>query len=394
MPRKVEPVLTGARRVLVAPDKFKGSLTASNAASAIAEGLRRVAPDTVVVQRPMADGGEGTVDLALRAGFAPVHCKVRGPLGDPVSVTYAVLGHTAILEAATACGLALLPLPPDDRTAATASTYGVGELVRNALDLGMRHIVLGVGGTATTDGGAGAAQALGVRLTDSGGEDLRPGGLALASLDSLKLSDSNPQLADVEIVVACDVDNPLLGPAGAATTYAAQKGASPATTQQLESALTRWADKLGAVVGRDHRATPGAGAGGGLGFAALALLGARVRPGVEVLGELTGLEEAISDADLVVVGEGSFDEQSLRGKGPVGVALMARRLGVPTVALVGRSLLGGDRLAATGVCAVHALTDLADDETESMTRAGELLMLSAQEVAERWLSPSPQSTTN
>lgn len=371
-------------RVVVAPDSFKGSLTAAEAAAALARGLRRGAPGADVVEHPVADGGEGTVELVLRHGFAPVPVRVRGPLGAPVAAELAVRGDTAVVEMAAAAGLGRLPGPPDDASARTASTAGVGELLVAALDSGARRVALGIGGSATTDGGAGAAAALGARLLDRDGGPLGPGGAALLGLDRLEPGGLDPRLREVELLVACDVDNPLTGPAGAAAVYGPQKGAGPATVALLDRALTRWADVVAATTGRDLRDLPGAGAAGGLGFGAAALLGARIVPGIAFLLELTGFAEAVHGADLVVVGEGRLDAQSLRGKGPVGVAAAAGSAGAAVVAVAGRSDLTDP--AAAGLAAVHELRDLEPDPARSMRRAAELLEVVGERIAADRLS--------
>src|SRR4051794_23835690 len=262
--------------VVLAPDKFKGSLSAPEAVAALARGLRRAVPWVRLVEHPIADGGEGTVDMVLAHGFAPVAVEVRGPTGEPVTARYALKGDTAVVEMAAAAGLGLLPSGPDDDTARTATTYGVGELLRDALDRGARRIVLGIGGSATTDGGRGMAEALGVRLIG----------------DQLDLSGLEPRVAETDVVVACDVDNPLTGPSGAAAVYGPQKGAGPETVTLLDRALGHWADLVATATGHDLRELPGAGAAGGLGFGAAALLGAEGRSGVELPLELSGFPEA------------------------------------------------------------------------------------------------------
>ncbi len=348
------------RRVVVAPDKFKGSLTAAEVAAAIAGGLRSRRPDAEVLERPVADGGEGTVDVALAAGFAPVSCRVPGPLGAEVQATYARSGDTAVVEMAAAAGLALVGTP-DDETAVRASTYGVGVLIAHALDRGARRVVLGLGGSATTDGGAGMVAAL------SGRRDV----------------------ADVELVLACDVDNPLTGPQGAARVYGPQKGAGPATVAQLDAALTRWADEVARATGSDLRDVPGAGAAGGTAFGGLALLGGRLVPGVEVVMELAGLPAALEGADLLVVGEGSLDGQSLRGKGPVGVAAAARAAVGAVVAVAGRNELTGAQTTAAGIQAVYALADIEPRPEVCMAEAARLLDEVAARIAADWLSAAP-----
>jgi glycerate kinase len=376
--------------VVVAPDKFKGSLSADDVAGALARGLRRALPDVRVVEHPIADGGEGTVEMVLRHGFRPIACDVHGPTGEPVRARYALRGDVAVLEMAAAAGLALLPGAPDDRTARTASTFGVGELIRDALDRGARRIVLGIGGSATTDGGAGMAAALGADLSGDSGPVMPDGGASLLSAGALELDGMDARLAETTVVVACDVDNPLTGPHGAAAVYGPQKGAGEATVQLLDRALAHWADLVAGATAQDLRALPGAGAAGGLGFGAAALLGAEIRSGIEYLLDLTGFAATVAGADLVIVGEGSLDEQSLRGKGPIGVAGVAARAGAQVVAVAGRSSIDAERLRDVGIAAVHTLGDLEPDQRRSMARAAELLETIAGSIAAEWLLDEQQ----
>jgi len=368
--------------LVVAPDKFKGSLTAPEAAAALARGLRRRLPGARVVEHPIADGGEGSLDMVLAQGFRPVGCTVSGPTGEPVQATFALDGQDALVEMAAAAGLGRLPGGmPDDRTARTASTYGVGELIRQALDRGARRIVLAVGGSATTDGGAGMAAALGARLLPPSG----PGGAGLLAVERLDLSGLDGRLAQTSVVVACDVDNPLTGPSGAAAVYGPQKGATAQTVALLDRALEHWADLVASATGRDLRELPGAGAAGGLGFGAAALLGAEVRSGVETLLDLSGFARAAAGADLVIVGEGSLDEQSLRGKGPIGVAAAAVRAGARVVAVAGRSTHAPHQVRPLGIDAVHTLSELEPDAEQSMRHAADLLEATAERIAADWL---------
>ncbi|WP_209305305.1 glycerate kinase [Blastococcus sp. CT_GayMR20] len=372
--------------VVVAPDTFKGSLTAAEAAAALARGLRRRLPGVRVVEHPIADGGEGSVEMVLRHGFRPVSCEVHGPTGEPVAATYALLGDTALVEMAEAAGLGLLPEGgPDDRTARTASTYGVGELVRDALDKGARRIVLAVGGSATTDGGAGMAAALGARTWTASGPVRPVGGAHLIDVERLDVDGLDARLPDAAVVVACDVDNPLTGPSGAAAVYGPQKGATAETVALLDRALNHWADLVTASTGRDLRGLPGAGAAGGLGFGAASLLGAEVRSGIDTLLELSGFARTVAGADLVIVGEGSLDEQSLHGKGPIGVATAAARAGARVVAVAGRSTVPLDRLRAVGIDDVHTLSELEPDTGRSMRQAADLLETIAERIAAAWL---------
>jgi glycerate 2-kinase len=361
-------------RVLLAPDKFKGSLGAREVAAALARGLRRTLPGAELVERPVADGGEGTVDMVLGAGFGLRTCTVPGPLGEPVTARYAVGDGAAVVEMSAAAGLALLPPPgPTPDTARRASTAGVGRLLADALAAAARRVVIGVGGSATTDGGAGALVALGARVLTADGRDVPPGGAALGDAARLDTTGLDPRAAGAELLVACDVDNPLTGPAGAAAVYGPQKGATAADVALLDAALGRWADVVAAATGRDLRDLPGAGAAGGLAFGLAAVLGARPTPGVRLLADLTGLTAEVRGAALVVVGEGSLDAQSLRGKGPVGLAAIAREAGTPVVAVAGRSLLSEAEAAAAGFAAVHPLTALEPDEDRCRADAAELL---------------------
>ncbi|MBB3083660.1 glycerate kinase [Geodermatophilus sabuli] len=374
--------MTGPRIVL-APDKFKGSLSAAEVAAALARGLRRALPDAELVQTPIADGGEGTVDLVLAHGFTPRTCEVPGPLGQPVAARYAVRGDTAVAEMSAAAGLGLLPPPgPTERTALHATTLGVGRLVADALDAGARRVVLGVGGSATTDGGAGALVGLGARVLTADGAEVPPGGAVLATADRLDLSGLDPRLAGTELVVACDVDNPLTGPEGAAAVYGPQKGATPDAVATLDAALARWADVVAAATGADRRGEPGAGAAGGIAFGLSSVLGARLTPGVRLLLDLTGFADTVRGAALVVVGEGSLDAQSLRGKGPIGLAALAHEVGTPVVAAVGRSLISPEEARAAGLGATHPLTDLEPDPERCMTEAAALLETVGRRIGE------------
>jgi glycerate kinase len=370
--------MTARFRVVVAPDKFKGSLRADEVAEALTVVLAS-RPGVEVVQHPVADGGEGTVDVALASGFRPVTVTVTGPLGHPVEATFALRDDMAVLEMSAAAGLALLPGPPDPGTARLATTYGVGELVLAAVDHGARQVVVGVGGSATTDGGAGAVEALGIDVAALG---RRP------HLPSARRSGLDERLAEVDLVVACDVDNPLLGPSGAAAVYGPQKGADPRCVAALEGRLAAWADAVAETTGSDERELPGAGAAGGLAFGLVALAGARLVPGAALLLELTGFDDVLASADLVVVGEGSLDDQSLRGKGPVGVARAAAARGATVVAVCGRSALTAPEAERAGLRAVYALTDVESDLAVCMRDARRLLGDVAGRVAEDWLPPA------
>lgn len=362
-------------RIVVAPDSFKGSLSADHAATAIAEGITRALPGAEPVLRPVADGGEGTVAAAVRAGFAPRTVQVTGPDGRPVDAVLALRGTTAVVELATAAGLGLLDAPAP----LTASTRGVGQLVRRALDEGAARIVLGIGGSATTDGGAGMLQALGVRLLDADGADVRPGGGGLADLDRVDPAGLDPRLAHVEFVVASDVDNPLTGPTGAAHVFGPQKGATAGQVLLLDAALVRYAAVLARDLGADVAGTPGAGGAGGTAAGALAV-GARLVSGAGLVCDLVGLDEALAGTALVITGEGSLDAQTLRGKAPAEVARRAREVGVPCLALAGRVALAPGRLAAAGFVAAHALTEVEPDVGRCLAEPGRVLAGLAERV--------------
>jgi glycerate kinase len=376
--------------VVVAPDKFKGTLTASQVADYLAQGITEARPDVCVRHVPVADGGEGTVDAATHAGFSAVGVEVVGPTGEPVRARYARRGNEAVVELAEASGLTLLPHGPTRTTALTATSFGTGQLLAAALDAGCRRIVLGIGGSACTDGGAGMLQALGARITDAGGQPVRPGGQGLLDaehLDLARLSD----LTAIELMVACDVNNPLLGPRGAAAVYGPQKGAHDDDVGTLDAALERWGRLVRQSTGEDHIRDPGAGAAGGVGFAALAVLGAELRPGADVMLELSGLRAALDGAVLLVTGEGRLDLQTLHGKAPAAVAAAGREAGVPVVGVVGSCALTESQVHEIGLVGVHTLTDQPEvrDEPElAMRRPGPLLVRIGAAIARGYLPAS------
>ncbi|WP_373566808.1 glycerate kinase [Streptomyces griseicoloratus] len=380
-----DAAVDGTRRVLVAADKFKGSLTAVEVAERVAAGLRRVVPDLGVEALPVADGGDGTVAAAVAAGFERREVRVAGPLGDEVTAAFALRGDTAVVEMAEASGLQRLPagvLAP-----LTASTYGSGELLRAALDAGARTIVFGVGGSATTDGGAGMLSALGARFLNASGEPVAPGGGGLADLATADLSGLDARLSGVELVLASDVDNPLTGPKGAPAVYGPQKGASPQDVETLDAALAHFAKVLEDVVGgkaAEYAASPGAGAAGGIGYGAL-LLGARFRPGIEVMLDVLGFAPALERADLVITGEGSLDEQTLHGKAPAGVAAAARAAGKEVVAVCGRLALAPETLGRAGIRRAYPLTDVEPDVAKCIAEAGPILERVAERIARDFL---------
>ena len=372
-------------KIVIAPDSFKESLSAAGVASALARGLRQALPTAEILECPLGDGGEGTLDAVLAATGGEVReARVTGPLGEPVTARWGWLAEqrTAFVEMASASGLELVPKARRDVRVATS--HGTGELLRAALDAGAERLVLAIGGSATNDGGAGVLQALGVRLLDGQGQALAPGGAALASLASLNLTDLHPRLAAVEVVIAADVDNPLCGPQGASQIFGPQKGASPEQVRELDAALAHFATVTAATLGRDVSEQPGAGAAGGVGFAALAFLQATFRPGIEVVAELVGLDEALQDADLAVTGEGRLDGQTLRGKTPAGVLRLAQRHGVPVVAVAGSLGEGYDALYQQGLAAAFSLVPGPLSLEEALAQAEGLLERTARDIGRLW----------
>ncbi|CAI8711974.1 glycerate 2-kinase 1 [Pseudomonas sp. IT-196MI5] len=372
-------------KIVIAPDSFKDSLSAQGVADAIALGLAQVWPDAQLIKCPMADGGEGTVESILAACEGEQRrTVVRGPLGATVDAAWGWLpqSHTAIIEMAEASGLQLVPVA--QRDACISSTFGTGQLIRAALDAGAQRVILAIGGSATNDAGAGAMQALGVKLLDARGQMLSPGGLALAQLARIDLSDMDPRLARVRFDIAADVNNPLCGPHGASAIFGPQKGASPAQVEQLDRALGHFADHCATALGKDVRDEPGSGAAGGLGFAAKAFLGAQFKAGVEVVAELVGLAEAVAGADLVITGEGRFDAQTLRGKTPFGVARVASRQGVPVIVIAGTLGDGYQALYEHGIDAAFALASGPMTLEQACAEAPRLLRERATDIARVW----------
>ncbi|WP_285434062.1 glycerate kinase [Pseudomonas sp. fls2-241-R2A-110] len=379
-------------KIVIAPDSFKDSLSAQGVADAIALGLAEVWPDAQLIKCPMADGGEGTVESILAACEGQLRrTTVRGPLGVSVDAAWGWLphNHTAIIEMAEASGLQLVA--PGKRDACTSSTFGTGELIRAALDAGAQRVILAIGGSATNDGGAGAMQALGVKLLDAQGQTLAPGGLALAQLAHIDLSEIDPRLSEVQFDIAADVNNPLCGPHGASAIFGPQKGASPEQVQQLDAALGHFARLCAQALGKDVKDEPGSGAAGGLGFAAKAFLKAQFKAGVEVVAELVGLAEAVKGADLVITGEGRFDAQTLRGKTPFGVARIAREQGVPVIVIAGTLGEGYQDLYEHGIDAAFALASGPMTLEQACAEAPRLLRDRASDIARVWRMATRQA---
>ncbi|WP_219063202.1 glycerate kinase [Pseudomonas sp. UMAB-08] len=383
-------------KIVIAPDSFKDSLSAQAVANAIAGGLAEVWPDAELVQCPMADGGEGTIEAVLAACDGQwMSTSVSGPLGVAVEAQWGWLEQTrtAIIEMAMASGLQLLTL--EQRDACLSSTHGTGELIRAALDAGAQRIILAIGGSATNDAGSGMLSALGARFLDGNDQPLTPSGQALAQVQRIELDGLDARLRDVCFEVAADVDNPLCGPQGASHIFGPQKGASPQQVLELDAALEHFADHSAQVLGHDVRDQPGCGAAGGMGFAAKAYLNATFRPGVEVVADLVGLAYALDGADLVITGEGCFDAQTLRGKTPFGVARIAQRKGVPVIVLAGTLGEGYADLYAHGISAAFALTSGPMTLGYACRNAASLLHDRARDLARVWrLAASRSHQTN
>ena len=323
-------------RIIVAPDSYKGSISALGVAEAMERGIKKVFAQAEVLKLPIADGGEGTVEALVSAtGGRFFRKEVTGPLGEPVSALWGVLGDgkTAVIEMASASGLPLVP--PDKRNPCLTTTLGTGQLVKEVLDQGLPHLILGIGGSATNDGGAGFASALGIRFLDADGKELPPGGEALSRLACIDTSGVDPRLDSLSLTVACDVDNPLCGPRGASAIFGPQKGACPDTVTVLDNALRHYGEQACAITGRQIMDRAGAGAAGGLGAALLFFTRAELKPGIEMVLEAIDFDRLSAGVDLVITGEGRTDRQTAFGKAPVGVAKIAKRHGVPVVCLSG-----------------------------------------------------------
>ena len=371
--------------IAIAPDSFKGALDAAGVAKAIADGIRRVFPKAGIVQIPMADGGEGTVDAWAAAKNAKrITVTVSDPLGRPVDATFAYdeLSKTAVLEMAAASGLPLLR--HDERNPLVTSTYGTGELIRAALDLGSRHIILGIGGSATNDGGAGMAAALGARLLDKHGRSLPLGGAALSRLASIDMTNFDSRIKKVKFEVACDVTNPLCGENGASAVYGPQKGASKADVKKLDAALENFGKVVLGTLSQKNDFSPlapGAGAAGGLGFGLSAFCGARLKRGVEIIAKSVGLRDKIKGCNLVITGEGRLDSQTVNGKTPAGVAAAAKKEGVDCIAICGCVGDGYEAVHKIGIDAVVPISHGFFDPMNPSKGAHDRISKAAEETA-------------
>lgn len=361
---------TGSPRIVIAPNAFKGTVTAVQAAQAMARAARRVWPDADLALAPIADGGDGSVDSFISAGFRRIRVTTTGPTGEPIDASIAVRGDEVVVELADSCGMARLPggIPAP----MTSSTRGLGDAIRAALDHGAQRIVVCIGGSASTDGGAGMLSGLGARLRDAAGDAVEPCGASLARITTLDLGDLDPRLAAVDLVVAADVASPLLGPDGAAAVFAPQKGATPDQVDALAAGLATWSRVMADATGRDVSTHPGAGAAGGTGAALLAM-GARLRPGFVEVAALVGLPALLEGADAAVTGEGRLDEQSALGKGSLGVAALARERSIPVIAVCGEITLADTALRAHGVDAWSDLASVAHGDEDPRRDAEALI---------------------
>lgn len=373
-------------KLVIAPDSFKESLDAQQVAFAIERGFQSIFPDIQTVCVPVADGGEGTTEALVAATAGELIAQpVRGPLGEPLNAIWGLLGEqpdtalTAVVETAAASGLD--KISSAQRDALCATTYGTGELILAALERGVRRIILGLGGSATNDGGMGLLSALGARFLDAKGEVLEAGGAALARLASIDLSQMDSRVAETEFLVACDVDNPLLGARGASAIFGPQKGARPEQVEQLDAALANLADISAKLLGRDCREVAGAGAAGGLGYALVQFLSARMAPGIDLVLEAVCFDEQLQGADLVITGEGRVDGQSLSGKTPVGVARWAKRHDLPVIALCGSIGAGAEGVHKVGIDALFTVVPGVCTLDEAMAEAAANLERTAAQIA-------------
>jgi glycerate kinase len=365
-------------KVVVAPNAFKGSLTATQAAAAIARGVREALPDAEVVEVPVADGGDGTVEALVSANHGEYRSvEVQGPLGDPVKAQYGLIdsGRTAVVELATASGLTLIS--SERRDPRRASTYGFGQLLQAARRDGVSQVIAGIGGSATNDGGAGMAQALGYRFLDTQGKELERGGAALAQLERIDSSAFDRGWSSVKVRVACDVTNPLTGPRGASAVYGPQKGADPDMVKELDAALGRLASVIERDLGKRVADIPGAGAAGGTGAGLVAFLDAELMPGAPLVVEAAGFDAQLDGADLVITGEGQVDEQTAYGKAPGEVAKRAQAAGVPVVLLAGSKGPGWEALNQLGVSSVLTLREEGEDLQQAIRDADRMLFRAA-----------------
>jgi len=361
-------------RIIIAPDSYKGSVSAAGVADAMQKGFLQVFPEAEIMKIPIADGGEGTVQALVSATNGTLAYEtVRGPLGEPVRAHWGKLGDgkTAVIEMAAASGLPLVPI--ESRNPRVTCSYGTGQLMKAALDRGLRRMIVGIGGSATNDGGAGMARALGARFLDAEGNELAAGGAALGRLADIDLRGIDARLDESEVIVACDVDNPLWGPRGASAVFGPQKGATREMVAELDAALHVFADVAQRVTGRDVASRPGAGAAGGLGAGLMWFAGAVLRPGVDIVLDVTRFESHVSRCDLVITGEGMTDFQTAFGKAPVGVAKIAKRYGKPVICVSGGLGKGADEVLRHGIDCVMSVVPGPMRLEECMARGADLI---------------------
>ncbi|PJC87087.1 glycerate kinase [Vibrio sp. HA2012] len=369
-------------KIVIAPDSYKESLTAMEVATAIEHGFKQILPHAEYIKLPMADGGEGTVQSLIDAtGGEIVKHTVTGPLGEQVEGFYGLLGDgkTAIIEMAAASGLHLVE--PDLRNPLKTTTYGTGELIVAVLERGVEHIIIGIGGSATNDGGLGMAQALGIRMLDSSGNQLGYGGGELNKLATIDMSGLDPRLITTRIEVACDVDNPLCGPKGASHVFGPQKGATPEMVRQLDNNLATYANVIKIQLNKDVKDMSGAGAAGGLGAALLSLLSAELRPGIDIVMDAVNLSNAVANADLVITGEGRIDSQTIHGKTPIGVARMAKKYNCPVIGIAGCLSSDCGIVHNHGIDAVFSVVNKAMDLTTALEEAARNIELTSRNIA-------------
>lgn len=371
--------------IIIAPDKFKDSMTARQAAESIARGVKAILPDARLTLLPLSDGGEGLVEALAGAAAASIETsEVTGPLGFPVKARWGIIkrGKTAVIEMAAASGLALVP--EDKRNPLLTTTYGTGELIKAALDRGCRELIIGIGGSATNDGGAGMAAALGVKFLDKDGKKLGYGGAELSRLVKLDRSGLDPRLQETAIKVAGDVDNPLTGPRGASQVYGPQKGASREMAEQLDGALVNYARVIKKELGINIADVPGAGAAGGLGAGLIAFTGAEIHSGIDLVLDTLGIDRLLPRCRLLFTGEGRLDSQSVHGKVPIGVARRARKHNVPVVALAGSLEGSREEFRSQGITASFAIADGPLSLEESLARGPELIEKLTAELISLW----------
>ena len=369
-------------KIVVAPDSFKGSVSALEAASAMEQGLRRVFPDAIIEKIPMADGGEGTVQSLVDATGGHIHTRrVVAPLENEVDAQFGILsdGETAVIEMASASGLTLVA--PHERNPLRATTYGTGELIHAALEAGCRRLIIGIGGSATNDGGAGMAEALGVRLLDANGKQIPRGGGNLNQLTSIDVTHLHPAIAETETVVACDVNNPLTGPEGASHVYGPQKGATPEMIETLDRHLAHFDSVLTRTLGTSFNDVPGAGAAGGLGAGLMAFLNAELRLGVDIMIDAVKLKERVNGAAVVFTGEGQLDFQTVFGKTPVGVAKVAKSYGIPVIAIAGGIAEGAEAVYEAGIDAMLGIVQEPMTLEDAVGDATRLIADTAEQAA-------------